>query len=331
MRPFRQVVNYFEADDLAEVRSLIKAHPDLLQRKDILGRALRHGTSLSMLKMIHELSSGDVQEALGFIEYGLKEEMANYLLRKGATFEACDVLPGCEALNAEVLAFSLKRIELRNYPEIAKKSIAMLLSTYSRNPLEKHRCLELMEGVGFPLEDTPPMALHRGDLESLKEMLKTDQGLFKQTFSEEDIYPSVWGIEPGDGLHLAPLPGGGLIHLAVEYDEKEILGWMLENGADPNFRSLLDEEGFGGHTALYHCTLSYTHKDARKAMALLKAGVDPDIRANLRKQLRYMGDKDLEKMFRFRALNAAEFARNFQVQAWVSEASIEVIENFGKP
>lgn len=328
MNAFHQLLRYFEADDLANARSLLRKHPDLLERKDILGRTLRHGKSVAMLKMIHELSQGDVQDALGYIEYGLKKEMAEYLLSKGANFESFALLPGCEALHSEVLAFALKYLKLGEYPDMAKKSMAMLLSTYSRKPKEKHRCLQLIEAAGFPLADTPPILLHKGDLQGLKRMLKADKGLFKQMYTEDDIYPSSWGIKPGDGLHLAPLEGGGLIHLAVEYDEREILGWMLENGADPNFRAELDKDGFGGHTALYHCTVSYSHSDASKAMSLLKAGADSSIRATLRKQLRYMGDKELEKMYKFRELTAVEFARQFQVQAWVSEASIHAIETF---
>ena len=178
------------------------------------------------------------------------------------------------------------------------------------------------------MEDTPPMAVHKGDLHSLKQQLKVHSDLFKTPYTEADIYPPSWGIKAGDGLHLAPLEGAGLLHMAVEYDERELLNWMLEEGADPNFRAAIDGEGFGGHTALYATTVSYTFPDSSKAEGLLKAGANPAIKATIRKQLRYMGQRHLEKMYVFEGVTAVEFAQQFQMQAWVSQASIEVIEAF---
>lgn len=323
---FRQLLGYFSADDKIAAKDLLEAYPQLLKRKDLLGRAVRHGKSVAMLKLIHEISKGDVQGALGYLVYELKVDMAEYLLKQGARFEKMEVLPGSEVLNSEVMKFALGRMQLKDFPDMAKASIAMLLSTYSRSPNEKHTCIKLIEGAGYELEDTPPMAVHKGDIKSLKQQLKAHPGLFKAPYTEADIYPSFWGIKAGDGLHLAPLEGAGLLHMAVEYDERELLYWMLEEGADPNFRAAIDGEGYGGHTALYATTVSYTFQDSSKAEALLKAGADPALKATIRKQLRYMGQRHLEKMYVFEDVTAVEFAQQFQMQAWVSHASIEVIE-----
>lgn len=325
---FRQLMGYFSMDDKIAAKDLLYAYPQLLKRQDLLGRAVRHGKSVAMLKLIHELSEGGVQDALGYLVYELKEDMAEYLLKQGARFEKMEVLPGSEVLNSEVMEFALGRMQLKDFPDMAKASIAMLLSTYCRNPKEKHLCLKLIEEEGFLLQDTAVMALHKGDLKSLKKQLQADPALFRTVFREQDIYPPYYGIKAGDGLHLAPLEGAGLIHMAVEYDERELLKWMLEEGADPNFRAAIDADGFGGHTPLYHTSVSYTFSDSSKAKALLKAGADPSIKTTLRKQLRYMGQRHLEKMYQFEAVTAVEFARQFQVQAWVSHASIAVIEAY---
>ncbi|MEL6251675.1 MAG: hypothetical protein AAFR87_06670, partial [Bacteroidota bacterium] len=98
-------------------------------------------------------------------------------------------------------------------------------------------------------------------------------------------------------------------------------------GADPNFRGAVNRDGYGGHTALFHTTVSYTFSDSSKAKALLKAGGNPDIRATIRKQLRYMGQRHLEEMRIFEEVTAVEFAHQFQMQTWVSHASIALIED----
>ncbi|MEM8892668.1 MAG: hypothetical protein AAGD28_32105 [Bacteroidota bacterium] len=327
---FRQLLGYFSNDDKVAAKELLQAYPQLLKRKDLLGRAVRHGKSVAMLKLVHEMSQGDVQDALGYLVYELKEDMAEYLLKQEARFEKMELLPGSEVLNSQVMKYALKYVRLKDFPDMAKASIAMLLSTYSRNPQEKHQCLKLIESQGITLADTAPMAVHKGDLNSLKKHLKAKPELFKTNYSEADIYPPSWGIKAGDGLHLAPLNGAGLLHMAAEYDEQDLLNWILEAGADPNFKAAVDQEGYGGHTALYHTTVSYTFPDSSKAKALLKTGANPAIRATIRKQLRYMGQRHLEEMYTFEEVTAVDFAHQFQMQAWVSHASITVIEDHQK-
>lgn len=117
--------------------------------------------------------------------------------------------------------------------------------------------------------------------------------------------------------------------MAVEYSETDLLHWMIDHGADVNVRGRVDMDGFGGHTPLFHTTVSYTHFDASKAELLLRHRADPNVRATIRKQLRYMGNPDLEKMIEFHAVTAIGFARQFQVPAWVNEPSISVILEYG--
>jgi hypothetical protein len=205
----------------------------------------------------------------------------------------------------------------------------MLLSTYSRNPSNKHACIERLIREGVEAPDTPVMALDWGRIDLLSKHLQHDPALFGRTYAESEIYPSEFGIVPGDGLHLAPLHGSTLLHMAVEFDERDLLQWMLENGADPNVCSEVDEEGYGGHIPLFHTSVSYTWRDASKAKTLLEAGANPNHRATLRKQLRYIGQQHLERMYEFHDVTCTGFARQFQVQRWVSSASIKVVEGYG--
>src|SRR5687768_9671811 len=133
--------------------------------------------------------------------------------------------------------------------------VHVVLETDSRKPSAKHQILEMYVQHGLELPDTPTMALHRGRIDLLEKHLRRDATLLHRTFTHEEIYP------PDLGCHdevLAtqgtPLKGTTLLHLCAEYDELEIARWLLAQGRDPSVRAAVDEEGFGGHTALF-CTV----------------------------------------------------------------------------
>lgn len=325
---FRQLIQAFEGGDLKMVKRIIQDYPVLLNRKDILGRAVRHG-NLKAVELMYELGASNVQDALGYIVYTLKPDVATFLLKKGASFDSFDVLPGSEVLNAEVMRFALSHMNDKLETGLAKRSVAMLLSTYSRNPKEKHACLEMIQSAGFELPNTPTMAVHQGKIDLLKAHLNQNPAVLNIRFKEDDFYPKELGIKAGDGLHLTPLAGTTLLHMAIAYDEREIMRFLIKKGANINATSEKDEDGFGGHTPLFHTVVSYTHSDDTKAKFLLENGANPNVRATIRKQLRYMGQQHLEKMYSFREVTPIGFARQFQVQDWVSRSSISVLEAYG--
>ncbi|MCW8129969.1 MAG: ankyrin repeat domain-containing protein [Planctomycetota bacterium] len=207
--------------------------------------------------------------------------------------------------------------------------LAMVLGTYGRGANGKHACLELLAARGLTLPDTPCMAFHRGSLALLEEHLKRDPGLLRRTFREVEIFPPDLGLKPGDGLHLTPIAGTTLLHLAVEYDEAEIAAWLLDRGADPNARAEVDADGFGGHTPLFHAVIALGTRDDAKARLLLERGADPNARATIRKQLRDMGDPEKEKMFEFHGVTPLGFARRFQEQRWVCQPVLDLLRAHG--
>jgi hypothetical protein len=64
--------------------------------------------------------------------------------------------------------------------------------------------------------DTPAMAFHRGRIDLLQDHLDRDPSLLEHRFQESEIFPAELGIKPGDGLHVTPVTGGALLHLAIE-------------------------------------------------------------------------------------------------------------------
>jgi hypothetical protein len=143
------------------------------------------------------------------------------------------------------------------------------------------------------------MALHRGRIDLLERHLATDPALLGRCFSHADIYPPALGC--GDeasrsGLHGTPIAGTTLLHLCGEFGEVEIAQWLLEKGTNPNATAEIDADGFGGHTPLFNTvvTLARAQRDRITAL-LLGAGADPDVRASLRKQLRFAADESLHE------------------------------------
>jgi hypothetical protein len=207
----------------------------------------------------------------------------------------------------------------------------MLIGTYSRNAKGKKACLEVFADAGFDLPDTPAMAFHRGRIDLLEAHLERDPSLLEHRFQESEIFPAELGIKPGDGLHVTPVFGSTLLHLAIEYDDIDVARWLIERGADVNGKAALDADGFGGHTPLFHTVVTLAARDDSKARLLLERGANPNPRATIRKQLRDMGDPEKEAMRAFHNVTPIGYASQFQEPSWVNGPAITaIVERGGK-
>jgi hypothetical protein len=205
----------------------------------------------------------------------------------------------------------------------------MLICTYMRNAKGRNACLEVLAQVGFDLPDTPAMAFHRGRIDLLDAHLARDSSLLEYRFQESEIFPAELGIKPGDGLHVTPVIGGTLLHLAIEYDDIDVARWLIERGADVNAKAALDADGFGGHTPLFHTVVTLAAPDDSKARLLLQRGADPNARATIRKQLRDLGDPEKEMMRELHNVTPIGYASHFQEPRWVNGPAITAIVECG--
>ena len=122
-------------------------------------------------------------------------------------------------------------------------------------------------------------------------------------------------------------PSWPRLHLAADFDEWDIFEWLLEKGADPNARAEVDDDGFGGHTALFNAVVSQAYvcgrqKDAAMVKTLLEKGADTKIRATIRKNFRYTDD---ERMHEYREVTALEYGEQCHNQRWVNKAALELL------
>jgi ankyrin repeat protein len=203
--------------------------------------------------------------------------------------------------------------------------LSMLIGTYSRNSAGKHACLDTMADWGVDIPDTPAMAVHRGRIDLLERHLSADPGLLSRRFSLAEIFPPEVGMTKDGAPHATPLDRVTLLHMAVDFDEDQIVRWLLDRGADPNATASIDDEGFGGQTPLFHTVVTLGRKDDTLARVLLDAGADPRARATMRKQLRDMGDPEKERMREFRDVTPLEYACQFAEPIFVNDAAVNAV------
>jgi len=298
--------------DVDSVRKLVLKDPRLLHEAarglpdSNWGPPMSHAANVGrdqIIRMLRELGATDVQHAFDRACLQGQIETARGLLAMGAQVTPGCVQGPCETLNAAGLELLLGLgAEFADAEGNRLAPVALLLQTYCRYPEGKHRCLELAARQGIEMPDTPVMAMHRGRIDLLQEHLRRDPRFVGRTFSHEEIYPPELGCSEDHslGLHGTPLAGTTLLHISIDFDELEIGRWLVDHGADVNATAEVDADGFGGHTPLFNCVVSQAYlcgrqRDAAFARILLDQGADPNRRASLRKQLRFVADQSMHE------------------------------------
>ncbi len=332
--------------DAETVRALVTKDPRLLHEAargipdSNWGPPMSYAANVGqdqIVQMLREMGATDLQHAFDRACLQGRIDTARKLYEMGARPAPGCVMGPCETLNDEGLALLLELgAELADANGDRLAPIALLLQTYSRFPNGKHACLERVAGYGVELPDTPAMAVHRGRIDLLQDHFRRDPGLLNRTFTIEEIYPRDLGCGPdySYALHGTPLAGTTLLHICVEFDEIEVARWLIEQGADVNGKAELDEDGFGGHTALFGCVVNDSYlcgrqRDAAFARLLLDHGADPNVRASLRKELRFVPD---QSMHEYRDVTALSWGRRFHGQKyheWVSQPAMQLIAERG--
>jgi len=326
------------SNDAAAVTELLTAYPNLLHvpvSSGNWGPPMSHAANmnrLNMVKTIAALGAKDFQHAFDRALLHGDIETAEWLLQNGAVFTPGIIMGCCETLNDRGFAFldnAGAPFTDGNGDKLAP--LGLVLETYSRHPYGKHEILRRFKARGYEWADTPMMAFHCGDLQKLKTFYQQDKSLINRRFTYREIYPIELGCHNDfiSGLHGTPIWDTTLLHLAIDFDEREIFDWLIEQGADINATAITDSEGFGGHTPLFNAIVSDAYvngrqRDAYMAKRLLKLGADIHVRVNLRKFLDWVEEPG---WYIAKNVTALEWAANFPERGWVNQEAVNIIQN----
>ncbi len=324
------------SNDAATVTRLLADYPDLMHVPVVSGNwgpPMSHAANLGMLDMVRTiaaLGAKDIQHAFDRALLHGDIEIAKWLHEHGAVFAPGIIMGACETLNSRGFAFlDDAGVPITNGEGDKLAPLALVLETYSRNPTGKHEILRRFRKRGYPWPDTPMMAFHCGDLQRLQAHLQQDPQLVHRRFTHSEIYPPELGCgkEIGSGMCGTPIDGTTLLHLSIDFDEREIFDWLLEQGADVNAAAAIDEEGFGGHTPLFNVIVCDAYVNGRQrdgymARRLLDLGADPHVRVSLRK---YLDWREEPGWHIARNVTPLEWAADFPERGWVSKEAISMI------
>lgn len=329
--PARALALAIRADDRETVVRLIEAEPQLLHVPLVSGNwgpPMSHAANLGRLEIIEALASRGARDFQHAFDRALLQGQiacARWLHARGATLAPGIIMGCCETLDVAGFEYLVEAgAPLTDQHGDRLAPLALVLSTYGRHPAGKHAILASMARHGYDLPDTPIMAFHRGDVAALQRHLQRDPSLLSRRFTLREIYPPELGCADDDrgGMHWTPIAGTTLLHLAIDFMEKEIFDWLLARGADVDACATVDAEGFGGHTPLFNTVVCGPWGDTTFIQPLLEHGAAADARASLRKFLDWCAEP---RWHEARGVTAAEWGRGFPEPGWVNTAALRLI------
>jgi ankyrin repeat protein len=190
----------------------------------------------------------------------------------------------CESLDPAALKWLLDhganpncrdhRYQMSGHP-YPGTALDYLIGGYARSLERLSACIDiLLEARGETRYGTPAvMAVLRGRLGNLAELLDAEPGLVNQRFPELDC-----GQTGGRSLLLQ---GGTLLHVAAEYGNLAAAGLLLDHGAGVNARATVDAAGIGGQTAIFHAVTQFGEHGLPVTQLLVERGADLTVRVKL--------------------------------------------------
>ncbi len=345
-----QLATAIWADDLQTVRDLVTRNPELI-REDVLirtdsnwGPPMTYAANLgrdAIIRLLHSLGARDLESAAGRAALQSKPDTVRmiYELAGRPSLDKWTLAGPAYTLSVEGTAVLLTLGARVVGPNgVDHNTMEHLLGTDSRNPPAKHRILEMYVEHGFEPPDTPVMALHRGRIDLLEAHLARDPDLLTRTFDIADVFllAPACSREPYTAQG-TPVHGTTLLHIAAYFDEVEIAEWLLDRGMNPDARSAVDADGFGGYTSLFSTVVSQHNfwvnygkgqpDEARFTRLLLDRGADPNVRASIRQRLEEgHGGGPLRE---YRDVTPLGWGEGYHARIFVSRETLRLIEARG--
>ena len=190
------------------------------------------------------------------------------------------IFASCESMDAAALKWLLDHganpncrdhgYEISGHP-YPGTALDYLIAGYARSLERLSACIDvLLDAGGETRYDNPAvLALLRGRLDNLAELIDAEPGLVNKRFAELDC-----GQTGGRSLLLR---GGTLLHVASEYGSVPAVALLLDRGADVNSAMPEDRSDSGYTLLLYRTKMGLGDSVAyADALLLLERGADPN-------------------------------------------------------
>jgi ankyrin repeat protein len=150
-----------------------------------------------------------------------------------------------------------------------------VLGTYIRAPEVLSTCINiLLNAAGKSRYEVPAvMAVIRNRLNDLTKLLDNDPSLVHCRFPELDFGTTA--------ARVLTLRGATLLHVAAEFRNLDAVNLLLDHGAEVNGKALVDNDGIGGQTAMFHAASQTDDGGFSIVKFLVDRGADLTVRAKL--------------------------------------------------
>jgi hypothetical protein len=142
-----------------------------------------------------------------------------------------------------------------------KPLIYDLINMYSRGPLFKE-CIKAFVDYGLNFNDKVLLSVLLDNATLLDEQLTADKNALTKKYSFECTFTPLYEVS--------------LLHICAEYNHLSCAEILVKHGADINSKAGLDEDGFGGHTPIFHTVNQHANKclDVLKYLLTQNANLD---------------------------------------------------------
>jgi ankyrin repeat protein len=132
-----------------------------------------------------------------------------------------------------------------------KPLIYALINMYTRGPTFK-KCIKTFVEYGLDFEDEILLSVLLDNSALLDTQLESNQEALAKKYSFDCTFTPLYQVS--------------LLHICAEYNHLACARILVKNGADINAKAGLDENGFGGHTPIFHTV----NQDANKNIDVMK-------------------------------------------------------------
>jgi hypothetical protein len=126
-----------------------------------------------------------------------------------------------------------------------------LINMYTRGPLFKS-CIQAFVDYGLDFEDKILLSVLLDDAASLDTQLGANKNALTKKYTFDCTFTPLYEVS--------------LLHICAEYNHLNCAEILVNHGADINAKAGFDENGFGGHTPIFHTV----NQDANKSVDVLK-------------------------------------------------------------